>query len=133
MAEIKIIGNFSESGLKEQDIKEAVEATFQVSGREKNVNIAFVDSGEIQHKNKKYRGKDFSTDILSFDYGDEGDIMIALADIDRLKEKSESLAEATQKTIIHGVLHLFGLDHENEEDRDIMNEKEMKVFERLKQ
>ncbi len=131
MAEIKTIGNFGESGLKEADIEEAVKAAFQIAGKEKNVNIAFVDSGAMQLRNREYRKKNTTTDILSFDYGDEGDIMISLADIEKLKEKEESLAEATQKTIIHGVLHLLGETHENEGDRAIMNELENKTWRKL--
>ncbi len=138
MTEINIVGNYKESGPTKQKIKDAVEAVFLEINNSKltiqnySVNIAFVSDAEIQAKNKEYRHKDAPTDVLSFDYDDEGDILLSVAQIEELKEKDETLYDAILKTIIHGVLHLLGFDHENESDRAIMNEKEIKVFESLK-
>ena len=99
-----------------------------VGRNDKTINIAFVDPDEIQVKNLEYRKKDSPTDVLSFDYGDEGDILLCTDIIDNLRDKDETLSEAILKTLIHGTLHLFGFDHENEKERDIMEETGEKIF-----
>jgi len=103
-----------------------------VGRNDKVLNIAFVEPEEIQKRNLEYRKKDSPTDVLSFDYGDEGDILLCNQKINEMKEADETLAEATQKTIIHGALHLYGFDHENEKDRAIMEKREHKVFKAIK-
>ncbi len=144
MKRVNVSGDFKKTGLTKKDLASIVEVVFNVGldsrlrgndgkgvENDKTINIAFVGPDEIWAKNLKYRKKNAPTDILSFDYGDEGDIMISLADIEKLKEKEESLAEATQKTIIHGVLHLLGYDHEKEKDRAIMEKAEEKAYTKL--
>jgi probable rRNA maturation factor len=133
MANINVVGVFKKSGLTQKDLKNVVETVFFIVknaklATRKNINIAFVEAGDIQKKNLEYRKIDKPTDVLSFDYGDEGDILLCLDLIREMKETSEELSEAVQKTIAHGTLHLFGYDHENEKDRAIMEKMENKVW-----
>lgn len=129
--QINIIGKYKENGLTKVKINKAVMAVFDFTGQRKKVNIAFVSNKEIQELNKKFRQKNVPTDVLSFDYEDEADISLSLSKINEMKDESETLVEAALKTIIHGVLHLFGYDDENEKDRAIMNETEVKIWEKL--
>ncbi|RJO61388.1 rRNA maturation RNase YbeY [candidate division WS5 bacterium] len=94
----------------------------------KTINIAFVEAGEIRELNKDYRKKDSPTDVLSFDYRDEGDMILCIDQIDELKDSQETLPEAILKTMIHGALHLFGFDHEKAHDRDIMRKAEEEIY-----
>lgn len=129
MTSINVVGDYKKSGLTREDLENVVQAVFDTLGREKIVNVGFVSGDEIRTRNKEYRKKDEPTDVLSFDYGREGDILLYL---DKIEEyKSEDLSQAVQKTIIHGVLHLFGYDHENNKDHDIMKKMENNAFRRL--
>lgn len=132
MAQINIVGDYKKSGLKEADIENAVRAIFDFLGKDKVVNVAFVGDDEIQEINKKYRKKDSPTDVLSFDYEDEGDIMLCINQVNKLKDSQETLSEAVLKTLIHGTLHLFGFDHENAHDRVIMEKTENKIWGKTK-
>lgn len=102
-----------------------------VGRNDKDINIAFVDAEDIRKKNSEYRKIDKPTDVLSFDYEDEGDILLCIELIDQMKGTLEDLSEAVQKTLIHGTLHLFGYDHENDKDHAIMEKIANQVFEGL--
>lgn len=128
---INIVGSYKENGLTKADIENAVKAVFDILDTEKTINIAFVEPKEIQAKNLEYRKKDKPTDVLSFNYGDEGDILLCAGEIESMKEGYESLSEAVQKTLIHGTLHLFGYNHEKEKDRAIMENMEGEIFDSL--
>lgn len=129
MAKINIVGDIKESGLTNREITDVVQAVFDCVKKEKIVNIGFVSGDEIRIRNKEYRKKDEPTDVLSFDYGSEGDILLYIGKIDEYKE--EDLPLAVKKTIIHGALHLFGYDHEKEEKSAIMEKIASKAIRRL--
>ncbi|AAM24227.1 putative rRNA maturation factor [Caldanaerobacter subterraneus subsp. tengcongensis MB4] len=118
---------------------------------EVEVSVSFVDNEEIRKLNKYYRGIDSSTDVLSFplmefeeiEEGEEdekdaeeiypiGDIVISL---EKAKEQAEEYGHSFEREVayltVHSMLHLLGYDHETEEERKLMREKEEKVMERL--
>lgn len=130
MASIGVVGDYKKSGLTSKELQNIVKAVFDVLGRQKNINIAFVDAEEIRVQNLEYRKMDKPTDVLSFDYEDEGDILLCIDKIDEYKDE-DSLRDSVTKTLIHGALHLFGYDHENDKDHAIMDEISNKVFRRL--
>jgi probable rRNA maturation factor len=75
--------------------------------------IEFVDEGRIQELNREYRGIDTPTDVLSFGV-DEGGASAGpreLGDIVICPEHTADLREA----ILHGALHLTGMDHERDD------------------
>ena len=102
---------------------------------------------EVQKLNSEFRGKDKPTNVLSFANVDDEDFLsdlsfeeeIELGDIIMAVETVQS--EAEQKGIllkdhfahllIHGLLHLFGYDHQNDEEADEMEGFEIKVLELL--
>jgi probable rRNA maturation factor len=69
---------------------------------------------ELRALNRKFRKKDYATDVLSFP-GEPGEIAVSL---DRAAaqaaEHGHSLEEEIRILILHGVLHLTGMDHEND-------------------
>jgi probable rRNA maturation factor len=79
-----------------------------------NISLALVDKEEMQKLNKKFRGKDKPTDVLSFDLTDNrqpetsnlylGEVVICP---EIVKEKNEEM----MRVFIHGILHLCGYDH----------------------
>ncbi len=100
-----------------------------------DLSIYFCGNNAIQELNRQYRGKDEATDVLSFalgeiyqdDDGEErilpGDIIISL---DTLKENAEyfdvPIDEELRRLILHGILHLDGLDHATNEKEEPMLE-----------
>jgi len=83
------------------------------------VNVSFVGDAEMQKLNKKYRGKDKTTDVLSFNINEElhlGDIVV---NIDQAKrqagEYKNTLEEEIAELVAHGMLHLQGVHHEHDE------------------
>ena len=104
-----------------------------------DATIAFVSDRQIKDLNRRFRGIDNATDVLSFPAGDEttgatnnlGDIAISLerAAI-QAKENEMTLDGEIAQLILHGLLHLCGFDHET--DKGEMNRLELKLREKLK-
>jgi probable rRNA maturation factor len=77
---------------------------------EGHMAVEFVDEERIQELNREYRGKDTPTDVLSFGVDEDG-IPAGpreLGDIVICPEHTTDLREA----VVHGALHLTGMDHE---------------------
>lgn len=90
-------------------------------------DILFVDDKKIQDVNKEYRDKDRPTDVITFAlFADDdfkmvmdGDIYLGeiLISVDTAKAQAKaSVKEEVLTLICHGILHLFGFDHQIEED-----------------
>ncbi|HEV2722044.1 MAG TPA: rRNA maturation RNase YbeY [Thermoanaerobaculia bacterium] len=94
-------------------------------GRFAEVSIAFVSDAAMRRLNRQYRGKNKTTDVLTFP-GERPDIVISLDQARRqaLAEK-HSLATEVRYLILHGVLHALGYDHETDDGE--MNALEMQV------
>ncbi len=86
------------------------------------LNIIFVNDKYIKAINKAYRGKDRSTDVLSFNYeGIEsnllGEVYISVETAKRqAKNHKHELSDEIIKLIVHGILHIHGYDHERDSD-----------------
>lgn len=87
------------------------------------IGISLVGNKEIRALNKKYLGRDCATDVLSFNYLDEGKEGDFLGDIVVSTEKAKEQAPEYGNTyeqevadlIAHGVLHLLGVHHKNDD------------------
>ncbi|HEX5194804.1 MAG TPA: rRNA maturation RNase YbeY [Solirubrobacteraceae bacterium] len=79
---------------------------------EGHVAIEFVDEQRIQELNHEHRGIDAPTDVLSFGVDEDGDSAgpRELGDIVICPRHTESVREA----VVHGALHLTGMDHETD-------------------
>ncbi len=96
------------------------------------VSIALVGRTEIKELNRKYRGKNKATDVLSFlyqarsdrarvkeeggalfAYGDSGEIIICLSEVrENAGKPASTFKRELCKVLIHGILHLAGYNHE---------------------
>lgn len=105
-------------------------------------NIIIVDNEKIWEINKKYRGIDRATDVISFALEDDktfnrsdfrllGDIYIS---IDKVRSQSEEYGHSFKRELyflaIHGLLHLLGYDHMTKEDEKIMFSKQEEILSR---
>jgi probable rRNA maturation factor len=91
--------------------------------------IVLCNNDFIKELNKKFRDKDEATDVLSFPNGetrrgnyDAGDIVISLEELENNAAYfSVDKHEELKRLIIHGILHLNGMDHEtNDVDKEDM-------------
>ncbi len=106
----------------------------------KTATIAFVSDTKMRQLNLKFRGKDMTTDVLSFPFdADEfeiddsflGDIVISLEQTQRQAlENHLTLEIEVKQLILHGILHLLGYDHET--DSGEMNKLELQLRKSLK-
>ena len=95
------------------------------SRRVGNLNYLFVDDEEILVANRQFVNHDYYTDIITFDYsrGDRisGDIMISL---DTVRSNADKFGvpyfRELLRVIIHGVLHLVGINDKGPGEREIM-------------
>ncbi|MFW6251767.1 MAG: rRNA maturation RNase YbeY [Halanaerobium sp.] len=98
------------------------------------VSIAFVSNQQIKELNSKYRDTDQTTDVLSFPIDEEmlGDIIIsAKRAAEQALEYGHSLKRELAYLTVHGMLHLFGYDHQSEEEKKEMRQKEERVLTQL--
>ncbi len=89
----------------------------------KDLSIAIIGDTVMRRLNKKYRGIDRPTDILSFDGDDDffGELIIDYSQIKRQPSYfSKKINQEFLFIIVHGLLHLIGYDDEKETDRLIM-------------
>lgn len=96
------------------------------------LNVVFVNDKYIRALNKAYRGKDKPTDVLSFSYGPDeliGEVYVSVETAERqAKDNKHSLSDELIRLIVHGILHVHGYDHEDDEDYKKMFAVEKKVL-----
>lgn len=98
-----------------------------------DIGYMFVDDEKILEVNKEYLGHDYYTDIITFDYDEDdvinGDLVISL---DTVRTNAEQFAknydEELHRVIIHGVLHLCGINDKGPGEREIMEAAENKAL-----
>ncbi len=104
------------------------------------LNIVIVDNEKIREINRDYRNKDAVTDVISFafeevkdvDYEDVrflGEIYISY---ERCVEQAADFGHSVKREFcylaVHGLLHLLGYDHMNEEDKKVMRALEEEIL-----
>lgn len=94
-----------------------------------DIAYIFCSDAKILEVNKEYLQHDYYTDIITFDYteGDviSGDLFISLDTVSSNAEKyNTSYPEELHRTIIHGILHLCGINDKGPGEREIMEEHE---------
>ncbi|MFC1789701.1 rRNA maturation RNase YbeY, partial [Patescibacteria group bacterium] len=96
-----------------------------------DISIAFVGRAEIKRLNKKYRKKDYFTDVLSYIYSRNlGEVVICPQVVDKnAKIFNNSFKKELVRILTHGILHLFGYDHEkSKKEAEKMIKKEEKYI-----
>ena len=129
-------------------VREAIETTLDFEDFQNHceVSVTFTDNEGIHELNKKFRGVDKPTDVLSFplfDFEGEteeppidevmsnlGDIVISL---EKAKEQAEEFGHSFERETaflcVHSMLHLLGYDHERSEEEDVeMRSKQSEIM-----
>ena len=97
------------------------------------IGYMFVNDEKILEVNNEYLSHDYYTDVITFDYceGDilNGDIVISLDTVRTNAEKfGKTYEEELYRVIIHGILHLCGINDKGPGEREIMEENENKAL-----
>lgn len=101
-------------------------------GRYISLEILFAGDRDIQKLNRRFKKRDRTTDVLSFELGDVGSIAISLDTARRnAKMFGAPIHEEMMRYVIHGILHLFGYDDDTGPNRLKMADKEDKMLESL--
>ncbi|MGB9788532.1 MULTISPECIES: rRNA maturation RNase YbeY [Dictyoglomus] len=124
---------------KEEDrVKNFVKEVFKKEGflpNKYDISVVLVDDEKIRELNSKYRGKDTPTDVLSFSLGKDpkgrivGEIYISIdtAKI-QAEENNKTLIDEVAFLTLHGLLHILGYDHENDEEYEKMEKETKKLI-----
>lgn len=137
----------------QQLIERVIQKALEYEGFDKpaEVSVLLVDDTQIQEINNEFRQLDKPTDVLSFpmldfsggrvidNVGDSylgtvvlGDIVVSLERASaQAEEYGHSFSREVGFLVCHSVLHLLGYDHETEDDRAVMRQKEEAVLELL--
>jgi probable rRNA maturation factor len=101
------------------------------------VCITLVSDARIHQLNRDYRGQDKPTDVLSFAQNEGefaelhnellGDVLISLETAER-QRKDRSLLDEVTHLLIHGVLHLQGHDHQEDDEALVMEGEEKRIW-----
>lgn len=121
--------------IKRKDTTAWIKAVAQTYGRKVGeVGYMFVNDEKILEINNEYLGHDYYTDVITFDY-DEGDVVNGdiVISLDTVRTNAELFDKAYEdelyRVIIHGILHLCGLNDKGPGEREIMEKAENKALE----
>ena len=98
------------------------------------ITVRIVDAEEGQQLNRDFRGKDYATNVLTFDYSGApllaADLVLCAPVVAReAAETSKPLADHYAHLLVHGALHAQGWDHEtSDEDADAMEAEEIRIL-----
>jgi len=134
-----IIINKTKSRIGDQRIKRGTAKVFRglrAMGLTKNgdyrLHLVFLDKKESQKVNSVFRGQSRPTNVLSFNYGDFGEILLTPYIISKeAKDEGVSFVRRTMELIAHAALHLCGLDHETAAEAKKAERVEKELFGRV--
>lgn len=121
--------------IKKREVTAWIKAVAASYGRKVGeIGYLFVNDEKILEVNNEYLGHNYYTDIITFDY-DEGDVINGdmVISLDTVRTNAEQFGkeydEELYRVIIHGILHLCGIDDKGPGEREIMEAAENKALE----
>jgi probable rRNA maturation factor len=120
---VLVSGTVSAKGIERRALARKARIVLEALGLDASeLSVSLVGDAEIRRLNRRYRGKDRPTDVLSFslregEFGDVatsiGDVVISLETAKRQAlENGFTFPEEVDRLLVHGILHLAGYDHE---------------------
>ena len=97
------------------------------------ITVRVVDGEEGQALNRDFRGKDYATNVLTFDYSREpvvsADLVLCAPVVAReAAEQAKSIEAHYAHLLVHGTLHAQGFDHERARDAKVMEARETQIL-----
>ena len=130
----------SEEAPDPQSIERWIGAAIGDQRESTELSVRIVDAEEGQALNEQFRGCTGATNVLSFPFENEspeplpliGDIVICAPVVAKeAREQNKALNAHWAHMMIHGVLHLLGYDHQNENDANLMESLETEIMQGL--
>ena len=124
--------------IRRRDTSAWIKAVAATYGRKVgDVGYMFVSDEKILEVNREYLGHDYYTDVITSDYDEDdivsGDVVISL---DTVRSNAELFGkdydDELHRVIIHGILHLCGINDKGPGEREIMEAAENKALAMLK-
>ena len=110
------------------------------TGTDRELTIRLVDADEGRQLNHTYRGRDYATNVLSFPFEAPagitvplaGDLVICAPVVEKeAMEQEKTLVAHWAHMVVHGMLHLQGFDHIEDEDAEVMEALEIRLLAQL--
>lgn len=121
--------------IKKRETTAWIKAVAAAHGRRVGeIGYMFVNDERILEVNNEYLGHDYYTDVITFDY-DEGDVISGdiVISLDTVRSNAEMLGkdydDELHRVIIHGILHLCGINDKGPGEREIMEAEENRALE----
>jgi probable rRNA maturation factor len=119
------------SGLPKRELRAfAIELRQKVAGG-RPFSCLLTDDKELRRLNSLFLGHDYPTDVLSFPSGDETELGELAISVQRAAEQAAALGHSMEEEIriliLHGVLHLLGMDHETDRGKMARAEKKWRA------
>ena len=97
------------------------------------IAVRIVDAEEGRAMNRDYRGKDYATNVLTFDYAREplvhADLVLCAPVVEReAQEQGKPVVAHYAHLLVHGTLHAQGYDHERVRDAKVMERRETEIL-----
>ena len=124
--------------IRRRDTSAWIKAVAATYGRKVgDVGYMFVSDEKILEVNREYLGHDYYTDVITFDYDEDdivsGDVVISLDTVrSNAKLFGKDYDDELHRVIIHGILHLCGINDKGPGEREIMEAAENKALAMLK-
>ncbi|RTL35199.1 MAG: rRNA maturation RNase YbeY [Burkholderiales bacterium] len=119
--------------LPRHKVQRFIRAALELPGE---IAVRIVDAEEGRTLNREYRGKDYATNVLTFDYAHEpvvgADLVICAEVVEReAADLAIPLLDHYAHMLVHGTLHAQGYDHEDDAEAACMEARETEILARL--
>jgi len=121
--------------LSTEDLRSVAEVTLQLEGGSGEVTLVITGDPDIQRLNRDFLGIDAPTDVLAFSAQEMGGSFVAAPEagnylgdvivsypraVAQAAEVGHAVEQEVNLLVVHGVLHLLGYDHADEDEREAM-------------
>lgn len=119
------------SRLSQSLVQSLLDEVARRTKQEGHLSVAFVSAMTIRRLNRRYRGKDAVTDVLAFE-APLCEVLICYEQAKRqARQAKRTVRQEVMDLLIHGVLHVFGYDHERSKDARIMLPLQKKIYDKF--
>jgi probable rRNA maturation factor len=119
----------------DRQLRRWLRAALDAVGQPAELTLRIVNAAEGRNLNSAFRGKDYATNVLTFVYHPPrtsplmGDVVLCAPVVAReAREQGKSVVDHYAHLVVHGVLHLAGLDHERPREAARMEALEVEIL-----